>query len=111
MAADGRAQTEEDLKLSADLWKTIGTYMQAKYDADKDLARRTAFKWTMVRPGWLSDEPGTGRAIVGKAHISGKIPVCAFLRGVDAHGLTAVCSATTWPWPSPYSRTGQTLLA
>ena len=38
VAADGRAQTEEDLKLSADLWKTIGTYMQAKYDADKDLA-------------------------------------------------------------------------
>lgn len=49
--------------------------MQAKYDADKNLVQRTAFKWTILRPGSLSDEPGTGKAIVGKAPLGRSISV------------------------------------
>ena len=54
--------------------------MQAKYDADKNLAQRTAFKWTILRPNWLNDEPGTGKAIVGKAPLKGAITVSIIVR-------------------------------
>ena len=49
--------------------------MQAKYDADKDLIQRTAFKWTILRPGRLTHEPGTGNAVVGKAPLESAISV------------------------------------
>ena len=55
--------------------KAIGAYMQAKYDADKDLVKRTAFKWTILRPGGLSNEPGTGKASIGRTHITKTISV------------------------------------
>lgn len=73
-------QTEEDLKHSENVWKAIGTYMQAKYDADKNLATRTAFKWTILRPGRLTHEPGVGKASVGKAPLSTAISVSWPLR-------------------------------
>jgi hypothetical protein len=50
-------------------------YMHWKYEADKNLATRTVFKWTMLRPGGLTDEPGTGKATVGKANLGQTIPV------------------------------------
>lgn len=53
--------------------------MQAKFDADKNLIARTAFKWTILRPGALTHEPGTGRAIVGKAPLGGSISVGHFV--------------------------------
>ncbi|KAI0062988.1 NAD(P)-binding protein [Artomyces pyxidatus] len=65
--------TEEDLEYSRRMWETIGTYMHYKYEADKELARRTAFKWTILRPTGLADTPGTGRGTIGKTHIKPSI--------------------------------------
>ncbi|KAH8115118.1 NAD-binding protein [Phellopilus nigrolimitatus] len=61
---------EEDKAISEKMRKAIGTYVQAKYDADKNLAQRTAFKWTILRPVGLTNGPGTGKATVGKAHLN-----------------------------------------
>ena len=58
-------QNEDDIAHSYKTWSAIGTYMQAKYDADTNLAKRNAFSWTILRPGSLSDEPGTRKATVG----------------------------------------------
>ena len=49
--------------------------MKAKYDADKNLSQRTAFKWTILRPALLTNDEGTGRAQVGKMHLDGSISV------------------------------------
>ncbi|KAF6744885.1 NADH(P)-binding-domain-containing protein [Ephemerocybe angulata] len=61
---------EEDRKMSETFRGTIGDYMHWKYEADKDLVQRKAFDWTILRPGILSDEPGTGKASVGRTHLS-----------------------------------------
>jgi hypothetical protein len=56
----------------------IGHYMAMKYLADKDLVQRTAFKWTIVRPGGLTDVPGVGTADIGRTHITTTISVRIF---------------------------------
>ena len=61
--------------MSDHVWNTIGEYMQAKYEADKDLVERTAFKWTILRPGYLTNEPGTGKAMIGKTPLAPLISV------------------------------------
>jgi len=38
-------------------------YQQAKHDADEALAT-SGLDWTIVRPGGLTDEPGSGRVAV-----------------------------------------------
>lgn len=68
-------QTEEDKLASDKVWNAIGTYMQAKYDADKNLVARKSFKWTILRPGSLSNEPASGKARVGKAPLGTSISV------------------------------------
>src|SRR4051795_9659049 len=40
-------------------------YQQAKHDADEALAA-SALEWTIVRPGGLTDEPGSGRVAVAE---------------------------------------------
>ncbi|KAI4522419.1 NAD(P)-binding protein, partial [Schizophyllum commune Loenen D] len=64
----------KDIALSKGLYEQIPAYMAAKYAADKDLSQRTAFKWTVVRPGFLSDNPGTGKITAGRTHITVNIP-------------------------------------
>ncbi|KAF6750444.1 NADH(P)-binding-domain-containing protein [Ephemerocybe angulata] len=64
---------EDDLRISKQLRSTIGDYMHWKYEADKNLVQRKAFDWTILRPGILSDKPGTGRASVGRTHLSPSI--------------------------------------
>jgi hypothetical protein len=49
--------------------------MNYKYEADKNLVQRTAFKWTILRPGSLSDENGTGKASIGRTHLTPPISV------------------------------------
>ena len=49
--------------------------MQWKYEADKNLIERNAFKWTILRPGGLADDSGTGKASVGRTHLRPTIPV------------------------------------
>jgi len=60
---------EDDVRHSENLWKTLATYMHWKYEADKNLVARTAFKWTIVRPGRLTDEAPAGKASIGKTHM------------------------------------------
>ena len=55
--------------------KAIPAYMQWKYEADKNLVNRTTFKWTILRPGGLTHEPGKGTASIGKTHITQTISV------------------------------------
>lgn len=43
--------------------------MQYKYLADKDLTARSSFPWFILRPSWLSDAPGTGKASIGRTHL------------------------------------------
>jgi len=47
--------------------------MKWKYEADKDLVARNTFRWTILRPGGLKDEPGTGTASIGRTHITNTI--------------------------------------
>ncbi|KAF8657396.1 hypothetical protein AX16_002229 [Volvariella volvacea WC 439] len=49
-------------------------YMDCNYKADLNLATRTLFKWTILRPGTLLDIPGTGKVSLGKVPIS-TVPV------------------------------------
>ena len=51
------------------------TDVLSQYLADKNLSERTAFKWSILRPGGLSDEPGTGKASIGRTHLSPQISV------------------------------------
>lgn len=45
-------------------------YMRWKYEAEKNLAKRNTFKWTILRPVYLTNEPGTGKASIGKTHFT-----------------------------------------
>lgn len=66
-------------------------YQQAKAEADAAL-RDSGLAWTIVRPGRLTDEPGTGRVSMGHALELGEIPradVAAVLLEVLEHPETA----------------------
>ncbi|MGH1562537.1 SDR family oxidoreductase [Mumia sp. DW29H23] len=48
-------------------------YLAAKGEAD-DAVRESGLDWTIVRPGQLTDDPGTGRVTVGEHVGRGAIP-------------------------------------
>jgi uncharacterized protein YbjT (DUF2867 family) len=49
-------------------------YLQAKADADQAL-RESGLDWTVIRPGGLTDEPGTGRvAVAPRLGDGGQVP-------------------------------------
>jgi cytosine deaminase len=50
-----------DAVLPAGTDAVFAAYMRAKAAADADLRRRTGLDWTILRPGHLTDDPGTGR--------------------------------------------------
>ncbi|KAF8064358.1 NADH(P)-binding-domain-containing protein [Lyophyllum atratum] len=62
--------SEEDIKISDRVRGAIPGFMQWKYEADKNLVKRNAFKWTILRPGGLTHESGTGKASIGRTHIN-----------------------------------------
>jgi nucleoside-diphosphate-sugar epimerase len=69
----------------------FGTYLRAKGQADKKLAE-SGLAATIVRPGALTDEPGTGRVSAGPHLDRGQIPradVAAVLAAVLAVPSTA----------------------
>lgn len=68
--------------------KVIGTYMHWKYECDKQLIKRTAFKWTILRPGGLGLNPGTGTASIGRTHITSVISVRKLVPHI--HLLTSI---------------------
>ena len=66
-------------------------YQRAKAEADAAL-RDSDLAWTIVRPGRLIDDPGTGRVSMGRALERGEIPradVAAVLLEVLDHPETA----------------------
>jgi uncharacterized protein YbjT (DUF2867 family) len=48
-------------------------YLRAKADADAALAA-SDLDWTILRPGGLTDDPGTGRVRVGTSAFSAQVP-------------------------------------
>jgi uncharacterized protein YbjT (DUF2867 family) len=48
-------------------------YLRAKFEAEEDLRRRP-LAWTIVRPGGLTDEPGTGTVWLARAVKRGSVP-------------------------------------
>jgi uncharacterized protein YbjT (DUF2867 family) len=64
MGADDPAAASESMR----------PYQQAKHDADEALAT-SSLDWTIVRPGGLTDEPGSGRvAIAERLGRYGQVP-------------------------------------
>ena len=49
-------------------------YLQAKLAAEEDLAARASFSWTIIRPGGLTDDAGTGRVKLTSKTGQGSIP-------------------------------------
>jgi uncharacterized protein YbjT (DUF2867 family) len=71
-------------------------YLRAKGDADEAVRSRTALDWTVLRPGALTDAPGTSRIALSPAPASrGSVPrddvaatLAALLTAPDTAGLT-----------------------
>ena len=70
-------QNDADRALSARARSSpsLSNYLHWKYQADKDLVHRTTFPWTILRPTELANGPGTGRADIGRTHITTTISV------------------------------------
>ncbi|MDZ7883890.1 MAG: SDR family oxidoreductase [Mycobacterium sp.] len=67
-------------------------YIRAKSEADADVRGRSGLQTTIVRPGGLTDEPGTGRVRIAESTGRGTIPradVAALLLAVLDSPATA----------------------
>ena len=64
------ASTPTPATTPSDVWKA---YVEAKRDADVAL-RASDLDWTIIRPGGLTDDPGTGSVTVGETVDRGQIP-------------------------------------
>ena len=58
------------LEDASPVWRA---YVEAKRAADEAL-RASELDWTILRPGWLSDDPGTRRVLIGRDVPEGDIP-------------------------------------
>lgn len=65
MAADPQATADDDV---------FQAYLRAKGAADEAIRARGALDWTIVRPGLLTDEAGTGRVTIAESTGRGSIP-------------------------------------
>jgi nucleoside-diphosphate-sugar epimerase len=85
-------------------------YLQAKRAAEDDLRARDGLDWTILRPGGLTDEHGTGRVTLlpavagGRAVTGGRIPrddvaavVIALLPAEASHGAVLELVGGTQP--------------
>jgi nucleoside-diphosphate-sugar epimerase len=52
---------------------TFSVYLRAKAEAD-DAVAASDRDWTIVRPGGLTDEPGTGRVKIDSSPFRGRVP-------------------------------------
>ncbi|CCO31069.1 UPF0659 protein [Rhizoctonia solani AG-1 IB] len=66
--------TEEDKQIALRVRKAIAAWYKWKYEAEKVLVKRTSFEWIILRPGGLTDKPGTGNADIGRTHLTSTIP-------------------------------------
>lgn len=74
--ADLDRYNDEDKQRGQKMWDAIGTYCEAKLAADRDLVTqndRRKLDYTIVRPGSLSTDPGSGTVAAGKVHITRNI--------------------------------------
>lgn len=63
----------DDLKFSKSIWSTFGSYFRARLASDKSLVdgnNKRNLDYTIVRPGWMSSAPGTGKVCAGRCRIS-----------------------------------------
>ncbi len=67
MGADDRAQDDA-------VDPVFAAYLRAKAAADEAVRARTALNPTIVRPGLLTDDPGTGRVTIAGSTGRGSIP-------------------------------------
>jgi uncharacterized protein YbjT (DUF2867 family) len=51
----------------------FGAYLQAKFEAD-EAVRASGLDYTVVRPGGLTDDPGTGLVTIAEETARGKVP-------------------------------------
>ncbi|KAF8755422.1 NAD(P)H-binding [Rhizoctonia solani] len=65
--------TEQDKQVALHVRKAIAAWYKWKYEAEKVLVKRTSFEWIILRPGGLSDNPGTGKADIGRTHLTSTI--------------------------------------
>src|SRR5579884_887670 len=71
--------------------EVFSVYLRAKAEAD-DVVKSSALEWTIIRPGRLTDEPGTGHVRLGHDPFRGEIPrddVAAVLAHVLSDPRTA----------------------
>lgn len=71
----------------------FGAYLRAKGAADDDLRSRSQLDWTILRPGMLTDDPGTGRVRLADQTGRGAVPrddVAAVLAALLAESAPAV---------------------
>ncbi|MFH5823900.1 SDR family oxidoreductase [Georgenia sp. AZ-5] len=73
--------------------EVFAAYQDAKKAADEDLMARD-LDWTIIRPGGLSDEPGTGKVTMARRTGRGSVPredvarvICAVLDDPGTSGL------------------------
>jgi uncharacterized protein YbjT (DUF2867 family) len=60
-------------KAPADGAEGFGAYLQAKFEAD-EAVRASGLDYTVVRPGGLTDDPGTGLVTIAEETGRGKVP-------------------------------------
>ena len=65
MAADPQATADDEV---------FQAYLRAKGVADEAIRARTALNWTIVRPGMLTNDAGTGRVTIAESTGRGSIP-------------------------------------
>ena len=85
----------------------FAAYLRAKAAADKAIRARTALDSTIVRPGLLTDEPGTGLVTIADSTGRGSIPredVAAVLVAVLDTRAPEVRPSRSFP-ATPRSRT------
>ncbi|MCF6386138.1 NAD(P)H-binding protein [Mycobacterium sp. MBM] len=68
------AMAADDRSLDAGYDEVFRAYMHAKSEADADVRARAGLQTTIVRPGGLTDEPGTGRVTIAESTGRGTIP-------------------------------------
>jgi uncharacterized protein YbjT (DUF2867 family) len=65
MTADPQATADDEV---------FQIYLRAKGIADEAIRSRTALNWTVVRPGHLTDDAGSGRVAIAESTGRGSIP-------------------------------------
>ena len=68
------ALAADDRSLDKNYDEVFLAYRRAKSEADADVRARTGLRTTIVRPGGLTDEPGTGTVTIAESTGRGSIP-------------------------------------